>query len=111
MAENISIHGEKVVNAGHIDKVVIEAATAPLTPLHQLPPGPAAFAIVPGLANGPPSYAARVIDESGAQEIYAIPGVAKVDAQGLPVFDSDWGVTLAVRSPSAIWPATPAMAV
>ena len=34
-------------------------------------------------------------DESGAQEIYAIPGVSKVDAQGLPVFDSDWGVTMA----------------
>jgi KaiC/GvpD/RAD55 family RecA-like ATPase len=59
------------------------------------PPGPAAFVIVPGLANGAPSYAARVIDESGAQEIYAIPGVSKVDAGGLPVFDSDWGVTMA----------------
>lgn len=58
-------------------------------------PGPAAFAIVPGLANGAPSYAARMTDESGAQEIYAIPGVSKVDAEGLPVFDSDWGVTMA----------------
>ena len=59
------------------------------------PPGPAAFVIVPGLANGASSYAARVVGESGAQEIYAIPGVSKVDAQGLPVFDSDWGVTMA----------------
>jgi hypothetical protein len=57
-------------------------------------PGPAVFAIVPGLANGAPSYAARVIDENGAEEIYAIPGVSKVDAEGLPVFDSDWGVTM-----------------
>jgi hypothetical protein len=59
------------------------------------PPGPAAFVIIPGLANGAPSYAARVIDETGAQAIYAIPGVSKVDAEGLPVFDSDWGVTMA----------------
>jgi len=59
------------------------------------PPGPAAFVIVPGLANGAPSYAARMIDETGAQEVYAIPGVSKVDAEGLPVFDSDWGVTMA----------------
>jgi hypothetical protein len=57
-------------------------------------PGPAAFVIVPGLANGAPSYAARVIDETGAEEIYAIPGVSKVDAEGLPVFDSDWGATM-----------------
>jgi len=57
-------------------------------------PGPAAFVIVPGLANGAPSYAARLIDEAGAEEIYAIPGVSKVDAEGLPVFDSDWGATM-----------------
>jgi hypothetical protein len=56
---------------------------------------PARFAIVPGLANGAASYAARVTDQSGAQEIYAIPGVAKVDAEGLPVFDSDWGARMA----------------
>jgi hypothetical protein len=59
------------------------------------PPPPARFVIVPGLANGAPSYAARVVDQAGTQEVYAIPGVARVDAQGLPVFDSDWGVTMA----------------
>jgi hypothetical protein len=59
------------------------------------PPAPAKLVIVPGLANGAPSYAARVTDQSGAQEFFAIPGVAKVDAQGLPVFDSDWGATMA----------------
>jgi hypothetical protein len=42
------------------------------------------------MANGGPSYAARFVDESGAQEIYAIPGISKVDGAGLPVFDSDW---------------------
>ena len=42
------------------------------------------------MANGAPSYAARVIDGAGVQAIYAIPGVSKVDPEGLPVFDSDW---------------------
>jgi hypothetical protein len=59
------------------------------------PPAPARLAVIPGLANGAPSYAARVIDEAGAEEVCAIPGVAKVDAQGLPVFDASWGVTMA----------------
>jgi hypothetical protein len=54
------------------------------------PPTPAHIVIVPGLANGAPSYAARASDQAGAQEIYAIPGVSKVDPEGLPVFDSDW---------------------
>ena len=54
------------------------------------PPSPARLAIVPGMANGAPSYAARFVDASGAQEIYAIPGVSKVDPDGVPVFDSDW---------------------
>jgi hypothetical protein len=54
------------------------------------PPTPARFIIVPGLANGAPSYAARVIDTAGVQQIYAVPGVSKVDPEGLPVFDSDW---------------------
>jgi len=57
-------------------------------------PPPARFNVVPGLANGAPSYAARVTDESGVEEVYAIPGVAKVDQRGLPVFDSDWGVIM-----------------
>jgi hypothetical protein len=59
------------------------------------PPTPAHLIVVPGMANGAASYAARVIDASGAQEIYAIPGVSKVDAEGLPVFDSDWRITMA----------------
>jgi hypothetical protein len=53
-------------------------------------PPPARLTIVPGMANGAASYAARVIDASGTQEIYAIPGVSKVDSAGVPVFDSDW---------------------
>jgi len=55
---------------------------------------PPHFIIVPGLANGAPSYAARVTDEAGVQEIYAIPGVTKVGPDGLPVFDSDWLTTM-----------------
>jgi hypothetical protein len=58
------------------------------------PNSPAHFVIVPGMANGGPSYAARVTDESGTQEIYAVPGVSKVDAEGLPVFDTDWRTTM-----------------
>lgn len=54
------------------------------------PQPPANLLVVPGMANGGSSYAARFVDESGAQEIYAIPGVSKVDGAGLPVFDSDW---------------------
>ena len=58
------------------------------------PRPPARLIVVPGLANGGPSYAARVIDEGGVQEIYAIPGVSKVDAEGAPVFDTDWRTTM-----------------
>jgi hypothetical protein len=54
------------------------------------PQPPALLVVVPGMANGGPSYAARFVDESGAEEIYAIPGISKVDGAGLPVFDSDW---------------------
>jgi hypothetical protein len=54
------------------------------------PQPPAYLVVVPGMANGSASYAARFVDESGAQEIYAIPGISKVDGAGLPVFDSDW---------------------
>jgi hypothetical protein len=54
------------------------------------PQTPAYLVVVPGMANGGPSYAARFADESGAQEIYAIPGISKVDGAGLPVFDADW---------------------
>ena len=58
------------------------------------PPSPARLTIVPGMANGAPSYAARFIDASGTQEIYAIPGVSKVDPDGVPVFDSDWRIVM-----------------
>jgi hypothetical protein len=54
---------------------------------------PATFVIVPGLANAA-SYAVRVTDESGAQEIYSIAGVTKVDSAGIPVFDADWRTTM-----------------
>jgi len=57
-------------------------------------PSPARLTIVPGMANGAPSYAARFIDASGALEIYAIPGVSKVDPDGVPVFDSDWRIVM-----------------
>ncbi len=42
--------------------------------------------VVPGMANGGPSYGASIIAEDGVEEIYAIPGVAKVDDDGLPQF-------------------------
>jgi len=61
------------------------------------PPAPAEIVVVPGLSNGASSYAARAIDETGAEEIYAIPGVSKVGADGLPVFDADWGATMALE--------------
>jgi len=48
------------------------------------------FAIVPGMANGGPSYAADFLPPGGKGEIYAIPGVENVDAAGLPVFDTAW---------------------
>jgi hypothetical protein len=54
----------------------------------------ARFVIVPGMANGGPSYAARFLDPAGAEEIYAIPGVSSVDAAGLPAFNSDWRNTM-----------------
>jgi len=58
------------------------------------PQPPATLVIVPGMANGAPSYAARFVDENGAQEIYAVPGVSRVDGAGLPVFDSEWRTVL-----------------
>ena len=47
-------------------------------------PGPAVFAIVPGLANGAPSYAARVIDGNGAEEIYPSPASPKWTPRAFP---------------------------
>jgi hypothetical protein len=54
----------------------------------------APFIVVPGLANGGPSYGAHVALSNGVEEIYAIPGVWKVDADGLPEFDPGWTPTL-----------------
>ena len=54
----------------------------------------ARFVIIPGMANGGPSYAALFLDPRGAGEIYAIPGVSSVDATALPVFDSGWRNTM-----------------
>ena len=50
----------------------------------------APFHLAPGLTNGGPSYGPHVTPENGVEEICAIPGVWKVDADGLPVFDSSW---------------------
>ena len=52
------------------------------------------FHLVPGLVNGGPSYGPHVTLADGSEEIYAIPGVWKVDADGLPVFDAAWTQTL-----------------
>ena len=49
---------------------------------------PVRFIIVPGLVNGGPSYGASVVAEDGVMEMYAIPGVVEVDAEGLPRFSS-----------------------
>jgi hypothetical protein len=49
---------------------------------------PLRFIIVPGLVNGGPSYGASVVAEDGVTEMYAIPGVFEVDAEGLPRFSS-----------------------
>ena len=54
----------------------------------------APFHLVPGLVNGPASYGPHIRLESGVEEIYAIPGVWKVDADGLPVFDTSWTPTV-----------------
>jgi len=52
------------------------------------------FAILPGMANGSPSYAVHFVGPGGIEENYAIPGVWTVDAAGLPVFDADWRITV-----------------
>jgi len=51
---------------------------------------PVRFIIVPGLVNGGPSYGSSVVAEDGVEEMYAIPGVWEVDAEGLPVFSGDF---------------------
>lgn len=51
---------------------------------------PVRFVIVPGLVNGGPSYGASFVGSDGITEMYAIPGVWEVDAQGLPRFTGDF---------------------
>src|ERR1017187_2985630 len=58
------------------------------------PPSPVRLVVVAGMANGASSYAVHVLGDPAAQEIYAIPGVSKVDPEGLPVFDSAWRTTM-----------------
>ena len=48
------------------------------------PPGPAAFVIAPGLANGAPSYAARVIDETGVKRSTPSPASPRWTAKAFP---------------------------
>lgn len=47
---------------------------------------PVRFIIVPGLVNGGPSYGPSFLGNDGVHEMYSIPGVVDVDAQGLPQF-------------------------
>jgi len=54
----------------------------------------ARFIVIPGLVNGGPSYGARIALDDGTNELYAIPGVWKVDAEGMPDFDPEWTATL-----------------
>jgi hypothetical protein len=54
------------------------------------PQPPAYIVVVPGMANGAPSYAALFAGENATPEFYAVPGISNVDSAGLPVFDSDW---------------------
>jgi hypothetical protein len=54
----------------------------------------AAFHVIPGLVNGGSSYGPHVALSNGVEEIYAIPGVGKVDPDGLPNFDPRWTSTL-----------------
>ncbi len=50
----------------------------------------ARFIVVPGMANGGPSYGASFLGEDGVVEIYAIAGVWQVDSNGVPQFDASF---------------------
>lgn len=52
------------------------------------------FVVAPGLVNGGSSYGPRVMGEDGIEEVWAIGGVWKVDAEGLPEFTVNWNSTL-----------------
>jgi hypothetical protein len=54
----------------------------------------ARFVIVPGLGNGGGSYGLRFVPEKGPVEIWVIPGVSDVDAEGQPRFDEQMLPTL-----------------
>jgi len=54
----------------------------------------APFVIAPGLGNGGGSYGVRFVSKKGPLEIWAIPGVNDVDAEGLPRFDEQMLPTL-----------------
>ena len=53
-----------------------------------------AFHVIPGLANGVASYGAHGALSKGHEEIYAIPGIWRVDSDGSPDFDPQWTSTL-----------------
>jgi len=55
---------------------------------------PVRFIVVPGMANGGPSYGASFLADDGVEEMYAIPGVWLVDATGLPQFRPEWRDTM-----------------
>lgn len=55
---------------------------------------PVRFIVVPGMANGGPSYGTSFIADDGVEEMYAIPGVVQVDASGLPQFSGGWMDTM-----------------
>src|ERR1035441_6395168 len=51
---------------------------------------PVRFIVVPGMADGGPSYGTSFGGDDGVEEVYAIPGVWEVDKDGLPQFGTDW---------------------
>ncbi|MGO9228720.1 MAG: DUF4932 domain-containing protein [Bryobacteraceae bacterium] len=55
---------------------------------------PVRFIVVPGMANGGPSYGASFVGDDGVEEMYAIPGVSQVDSSGLPQFAGGWMDTM-----------------
>ncbi|MGA2275309.1 MAG: DUF4932 domain-containing protein [Bryobacteraceae bacterium] len=55
---------------------------------------PVRFIVVPGMANGGPSYGPSFVGDDGVEEMYAIPGAWQVDSSGLPQFAGDWMDTM-----------------
>jgi hypothetical protein len=50
----------------------------------------ARFIVIPAMANGGCCYGIKNTAEDGAEEVYAVCGVGKVDAEGLPVFNASY---------------------